>query len=129
MRAGELATGRSRAPGWRYSGTQTSVCALVVLEVAGGGELLAAALLRAYEGLLAVVRAHVHLQPLQHVKALAAALGAAAERPVISAGGSAQGCQTAWRPALSLQGSLIMQYYSPRTHYGAMTTFAKFTDV
>lgn len=59
----------------------------VVLQVPRRGELLAAVLLRADEGLLAVVGPHVDLQPLQHVEALAAALGAAAEHAVVPAEG------------------------------------------
>lgn len=55
----------------------------VVLQVPRRGELLAAVLLRADEGLLAVVGPHVNLQPLQHVEALAAALGAAPEHAVV----------------------------------------------
>lgn len=61
----------------------TCVCAAVILQVPGGGELLAAVLLLAGERLLAVVSAHVDLQPLQHVEALPAALGAAPEHPVV----------------------------------------------
>lgn len=57
----------------------------VVLQVPRRGELLAAVLLRADEGLLAVVGPHVNLQPLQHVEALAAALGAAPEHAVVPA--------------------------------------------
>lgn len=57
----------------------------VVLQVPRRGELLAAVLLSADEGLLAVVDPHVNLQPLQHVEALAAALGAAPEHPVVPA--------------------------------------------
>lgn len=57
----------------------------VVLQVPCRGELLAAVLLRADEGLLAVVGPHVDLQPLQHVEALAAALGAAPKHAVIPA--------------------------------------------
>lgn len=59
------------------------MCAAVVLQVSSGGELLATVLLLADERLLAVVRAHVHLQPLQHVEALSAALGATPEHPVV----------------------------------------------
>ena len=59
------------------------MCASVVLEVAGGGEAFAAAALRTDVGLLPVVCAHVHLQTLQHVEALATALRTAPERTVI----------------------------------------------
>lgn len=57
--------------------------ASVVLQVSGGGELLATVLLLADEGLLAVVSSHVNLQPLQHVEALPAAFGAAPEHSVV----------------------------------------------
>lgn len=80
----------------------TCVYPAVVLQVPRRGELLAAVLLRADEGLLAVVGPHVNLQPLQHVEALAAALGAAAEHAVVPAGSrdvseplAAAGAQTA----------------------------------
>lgn len=59
------------------------MCAAVILQVSGGGELLATVLLLADERLLAVVSAHVNLQPLQHVEALPAALGATPEHPVV----------------------------------------------
>lgn len=62
---------------------RTCVCASVILQVSGGGELLATVLLLADERLLAVVSAHVDLQPLQHVEALPAALGATPEHSVI----------------------------------------------
>lgn len=55
----------------------------VVLQVPRRGELLAAVLLLADERLLTVVGPHVNLQPLQHVEALPAALGAAPEHPVV----------------------------------------------
>lgn len=61
----------------------TCVRAAVILQVASGGELLATVLLLADERLLAVVSAHVNLQPLKHVKALPAALGATPEHPVV----------------------------------------------
>lgn len=61
----------------------TCVGAAVVLQVSSRGELLATVLLLAGERLLAVVGAHVHLQPLQHVEALPAAFGAAPEHPVV----------------------------------------------
>lgn len=59
------------------------MCATVILQVSSGGELLAAVLLLADERLLAVVSAHVNLQPLQHVEALPAALSATPEHPVV----------------------------------------------
>lgn len=67
----------------RYLLLLTCVYASVVLQVSGGGELLATVLLLADEGLLAVVRPHVNLQPLQHVEALPAALRAAPEHSVV----------------------------------------------
>lgn len=62
---------------------RTRVCSLVVFQVPSGGEPFATVLLLADERLLAVVRAHVNLEPLQHVEALPAALGAAPEHPVV----------------------------------------------
>lgn len=59
------------------------MCASVVLQVSGGGELLATVVLLADEGLLAVVSPHVNLQPLQHVEALPTTFCAASERAVI----------------------------------------------
>ena len=59
------------------------MCAAVILQVSSGGELLATVLLLADERLLAVVSAHVNLQPLQHVEALPAALGTTPEHPVV----------------------------------------------
>lgn len=67
----------------RVGAPPTCVHASVVLQVPGRGELLAAVLLLADEGLLAVVSPHVNLQPLQHVEALPAALRAAPEHPVV----------------------------------------------
>lgn len=61
----------------------TCVYASVVLQVSCGGELLAAVLLLADEGLLAVVSPHVNLQPLQHVEALPAAFCPAPEHSII----------------------------------------------
>lgn len=61
----------------------TRVCPLVVFQVSGGGEPFATVFLLADERLLAVVRAHVNLEPLQHVEALPAALGPAPEHPVV----------------------------------------------
>lgn len=55
----------------------------MIFQVSGGGEPFATVLLLADERLLAVVRAHVNLEPLQHVEALPAALGAAPEHPVV----------------------------------------------
>lgn len=66
----------------------------VVLQVPRRGELLAAVLLCADEGLLAVVGPHVNLQPLQHVEALAAALGAAPEHAVVPVQRRDVGAQT-----------------------------------
>lgn len=57
----------------------------MVLQVPRRGELLPAVLLFADEGLLSVVGPHVDLQPLQHVEALPAALGAAPEHAVVPA--------------------------------------------
>lgn len=59
------------------------MCPSVIFQVSSRGEPLAAVLLLADERLLAVVRAHVNLEPLQHVEALPAALGAAPEHPVV----------------------------------------------
>ena len=59
------------------------MCAPVVLQVSSRCELLAAVLLLADEGFLAVVSPHVNLQPLEHVEALAAALRAAPEHAVV----------------------------------------------
>ncbi len=61
----------------------TCVYASVVLQISSSGELLATVLLLADERLLAVVRPHVNLQPLQHVEALPAALCAAPEHSVV----------------------------------------------
>lgn len=62
---------------------RTRVCPSVIFQVPSGGELLAAVPLLADEWLLSVVRAHVNLQPLQHVEALPAAFCAAPEHPVV----------------------------------------------
>lgn len=62
---------------------RTCVRPLVIFQVSGGGEPFATVLLLADERLVAVVRAHVNLEPLQHVEALPAALGAAPEHPVV----------------------------------------------
>ncbi len=64
-------------------GVCTGVCASVVLQVSGGGELLAAVLLAADEGFLSVVSPHVNLQPLQNIEALPTTLSATAERTVV----------------------------------------------
>lgn len=61
----------------------TCVYAPVVLQVSGRGELLATVLLLADKRLLAVVRPHVNLQPLQHIEALPAALCATPEHSVV----------------------------------------------
>ena len=58
--------------------------AFVVLEVSGGGELLATVLLLADEGLVSVVGPHVDLESLQHVEALPTALRSTAKRTIIS---------------------------------------------
>lgn len=65
------------------SPSPTCVYASVVLQVSGRGKLLATVFLLADEGLLAVVRPHVDLQPLQHVEALPTALCTAPEHAVI----------------------------------------------
>lgn len=62
---------------------RTRVCSLVIFQVSSGGEPFATVLLLADERLLTVVRAHVNLEPLQHVEALPAALRAAPEHPVV----------------------------------------------
>lgn len=62
---------------------RTRVCPLVIFQVSSGGEPFATVLLLADERLLAVVCAHVNLEPLQHVEALPAALGPAPEHPVV----------------------------------------------
>lgn len=62
---------------------RTRVCPLMIFQVSSGGEPFATVFLLADERLLAVVRAHVNLEPLQHVEALPAALGPAPEHPVV----------------------------------------------
>ena len=61
----------------------TCVYASVILQVSSSGELLAAVLLLADEGLLTIVSPHVNLQPLQHIETLPTALCTASEHPVI----------------------------------------------
>lgn len=60
------------------------MCTFVVLQITSSGKLLATVLLVTDKWLLTVVRPHVHLQSLQHIKAFPAAFSTAAECTVIS---------------------------------------------